>query len=110
MSIDRGGQALCQFFHSRIIDIDYVMDEIMDYYARPPEVICDMGSGNKVDIWVIGMMVWKFATGRNSFLADADENLDLDEQHLAEMISHMGPSPLSFLKSTYKWEQENWFD
>ncbi|KAJ5113930.1 hypothetical protein N7456_002464 [Penicillium angulare] len=111
--IGRGGPTLCQFGHSRIIDKNNVTDQIMDVCNRPPEVIFDADWGNEVDIWGIGMMVWKFATGTDLFLSDYDhfdEVFDFDAHHLAEMVSIMGPPPLSFLECTHAWETENWFD
>ncbi|KAF1825216.1 protein kinase [Dissoconium aciculare CBS 342.82] len=78
--------------------------DIMPNFYRAPEVILGMPWDSKVDIWSIGVMIWDlFEGGRN--LSDV--------QHLAEMVSLMGPPPAAFLKRSEKcsqfWDSEgNW--
>ncbi|OJJ51657.1 hypothetical protein ASPZODRAFT_88270 [Penicilliopsis zonata CBS 506.65] len=86
--------------------------DIMPGIYRAPEVILDMEWDNKVDIWSIGVMAWDMATGGHLFLAKKGGTLN-DEQHLAEMVSLMGPPPPEFLQRSVKslryWDSEgNW--
>jgi serine/threonine protein kinase len=80
---------------------------------RAPEVILDMEWDSKIDIWSLGVMVciciippalscielsqiWDLFEGGRLFRAEKDGMPD-DEQHLAEMVSFMGPPPKEFL-------------
>lgn len=87
--------------------------DIMPLVYRAPEVILDMKWSSKVDIWSMGVMVsstpiprqpltyrlqvWDLLEGRRLFVAKRDGLVD-DEQHLAEMVSLMGPPPREFLQ------------
>ncbi|KAE8318190.1 kinase-like domain-containing protein [Aspergillus transmontanensis] len=86
--------------------------DIMPGIYRAPEVILDMDWDCKVDIWSIGAMVWDLVQDSHLFFAKRNDRLD-DEQHLAEMVSLMGPPPPEFLRRSQKcrqfWdEQGNW--
>ncbi|KAB8222409.1 kinase-like domain-containing protein [Aspergillus novoparasiticus] len=86
--------------------------DIMPGIYRAPEVILDMDWDCKVDIWSTGAMVWDFVQDSHLFFAKRNGRLD-DEQHLAEMVSLMGPPPPEFLRRSQKcrqfWdEQGNW--
>ncbi|KOS37274.1 hypothetical protein ACN38_g11932 [Penicillium nordicum] len=79
---------------------------------RVPEVILNMDWDCKVDIWSIGVMAWDLAQGHHLFFVKKNRVLD-DEQHLAEMVSLMGPSPPEYLaksdKASQYWDdQGNW--
>ncbi|KAK2865345.1 hypothetical protein FQN49_003671 [Arthroderma sp. PD_2] len=86
--------------------------DIMPGIYRAPEVILNMDWDSKVDIWSIGTMVWDLAESNHLFFAKKDRILN-DEQHLAEMVSLMGPPPLEFLERSERsleyWDsQGNW--
>jgi serine/threonine-protein kinase SRPK3 len=48
--------------------------------------------------------MWDLLEGSHLFFAKKNRVLD-DEQHLAEMVSLLGPPPLEFLKRGYKYSQ-----
>ncbi len=48
--------------------------------------------------------MWDLLEGSHLFFAKKNRVLD-DEQHLAEMVSLLGPPPLEFLKRSYKCSQ-----
>ncbi|EFY86239.1 protein kinase-like protein [Metarhizium acridum CQMa 102] len=86
--------------------------DIMPLVYRAPEVILDMKWSSKVDIWSMGVMVWDLLEGRRLFAAKRG-GLVNDEQHLAEMVSLMGPPPREFLQrskkcATYFDDSGNW--
>ncbi|KAJ5223776.1 kinase domain-containing protein [Penicillium chermesinum] len=86
--------------------------DIMPGIYRAPEVVLNMDWDCKVDIWSIGVMAWDLAQGHHLFFAKKDRVLD-DEQHLAEMVSLMGPPPPEYLaksdKAAQYWDdQGNW--
>ncbi|SMR48047.1 unnamed protein product [Zymoseptoria tritici ST99CH_3D1] len=86
--------------------------DIMPNFHRAPEVILNMPWDCKVDIWSIGVMIWDLFEGKRLFYAARDGKLD-DEQHLAEMVSLMGPPPKRFLQRSAScnryWDSEgNW--
>ncbi|PYI28526.1 CMGC/CLK protein kinase [Aspergillus indologenus CBS 114.80] len=70
--------------------------DIMPGIYRAPEVILGMDWDAKVDVWSIGTLAWDLVTGSHLFFAKANGFLN-DEQHLAEMVSLMGPPPPEFL-------------
>ncbi|KAH6721968.1 kinase-like domain-containing protein [Leptodontidium sp. MPI-SDFR-AT-0119] len=86
--------------------------DIMPGMYRAPEVILGMDWDSKVDIWAIGIMTWDLLEGSHLFAAKKNQVLH-DEQHLAEMVSLLGPPPPAFLKRSKKccqyWDSEgNW--
>ncbi|PLB39999.1 kinase-like domain-containing protein [Aspergillus candidus] len=86
--------------------------DIMPGIYRAPQVILDMDWGSSVDIWSIGTMIWDLVEGSHLFFAKRNRTLN-DEQHLAEMVSLMGPPPPEFLKRSEKchhfWDEKgNW--
>ncbi|GLB01635.1 hypothetical protein AtubIFM57258_000044 [Aspergillus tubingensis] len=87
--------------------------DIMPGIYRAPEVILGMEWDYKVDIWSIGNMVWDLAEGHHLFFAKENGTLS-DEQHLAEMVSLMGPPPPEFLMRSNLcerfWDAEGYFD
>ncbi|OGM47401.1 protein kinase [Aspergillus bombycis] len=79
---------------------------------RAPEVILDMDWDCKVDIWSTGTTIWDLVQDSHLFFAKREGKL-YDEQHLAEMVSLMGPPPPEFLRRSKRsgqfWdEQGNW--
>ncbi|KAJ5633975.1 hypothetical protein N7528_001817 [Penicillium herquei] len=111
MPLSAGLPALSDFGEARI-GATKQKGDIMPGIYRAPEVILDMEWDNRVDIWSIGFMAWDMAMGGHLFFAKSAGLLN-DEQHLAEMVSLMGPPPLEFLqrsdKSLRYWDsQGNW--
>ncbi|RJE19046.1 hypothetical protein PHISCL_08617 [Aspergillus sclerotialis] len=79
---------------------------------RAAEVILGMEWVWKVDIWSVGTTVWNLTQDNHLIFAKKNGLLD-DEQHLAEMVSLMGPPPPEFLRRSERcrqfWdEQGNW--
>ncbi|KAI9930181.1 hypothetical protein ASPWEDRAFT_48327 [Aspergillus wentii DTO 134E9] len=106
-----GLPVLCDLGEARIGNQKHRGDVMPGIY-RAPEVILGMEWDSKVDVWSIGVMVWDLVQNGHLFFAKKNRILD-DEQHLAEMVSLMGPPPLEFLKRSDKclqyWdEQGNW--
>ncbi|KAL3450420.1 kinase-like domain-containing protein [Aspergillus insuetus] len=78
--------------------------DIMPGIYRAPEVILGMEWDCKVDVWSVGTMIWDMVEGGNLFFAKKYRILN-DEQHLAEMVSLMGPPPPEFLQRSEKCRQ-----
>ncbi|RSL49691.1 hypothetical protein CEP54_012286 [Fusarium duplospermum] len=79
---------------------------------RAPEIILGMDWDSKIDIWSVGVMIWDLFEGGRLFHATKGGRLN-DEQHLAEMVSLLGPPPKEFLERSDKcrqyWDAEgNW--
>ncbi|EER39562.1 protein kinase [Histoplasma capsulatum var. duboisii H88] len=111
MPICTGFPVLCDLGEARIGSGKHRGD-IMPGIYRAPEVILGMEWDRKVDIWSIGLMTWDIFEGGRLFIARKDGILD-DEQHLAEIVSLLGPPPLEFIKGNSKcleyWDEEgNW--
>ncbi|KAM0424572.1 hypothetical protein ACHAPT_010291 [Fusarium lateritium] len=90
----------------------YKGDVTPDVY-RAPEVILDMeGLQNRHMFYWSHVQIWDLYQGGRLFFAHKNGMLD-DEQHLAEMVSLMGPPPLAFLRRSDKcrqyWDDDgNW--
>ncbi|ROV96570.1 hypothetical protein VMCG_07836 [Cytospora schulzeri] len=111
MPLVRGLPILCDLGEARIGKQKHKGD-IMPGIYRAPEVILGMDWDSKVDIWAIGIMAWDLLQGSHLFFARTNRVLD-DEQHLAEMVSLLGPPPPSFISRSEKcrlyWDdQGNW--
>ncbi|PKY08949.1 protein kinase [Aspergillus campestris IBT 28561] len=78
--------------------------DIMPGVYRAPEVILGMEWDSSVDVWSTGMMTWDLVENSHLFFAKRDHVLS-DEQHLAEMVSLMGPPPPEFLKRSERCDQ-----
>ncbi|KJZ71164.1 hypothetical protein HIM_03117 [Hirsutella minnesotensis 3608] len=86
--------------------------DVMPGVYRAPEIIIGAGWDSKIDLWSVGVMVWDLFEGGRLFRAMKDAHLD-DEQHLAEMVSLLGPPPRRFLELSEKccryWDSDgNW--
>ncbi|KAF3000666.1 hypothetical protein E8E13_000585 [Curvularia kusanoi] len=86
--------------------------DVMPGVYRAPEVILGMEWDSKIDIWSVGVMIWDLFEGHNLFQAARDGLLN-DEQHLADMVSIMGPPTKTLLErseaSRRYWDTEgNW--
>ncbi|KAK7431825.1 hypothetical protein QQZ08_001766 [Neonectria magnoliae] len=106
LPITNGMPVLCDFGQARIGD-KHSGDVMPDFY-RAPEVILGMEWDSKIDIWSMGVMIWDLFEGGRLFYALKDRVLN-DEQHLAEMVSLMGPPPPSFIQRS-KECQKYWDD
>ncbi|KAH7308508.1 protein kinase [Stachybotrys elegans] len=86
--------------------------DVMPGVYRAPEIILGLEWDSKIDIWAVGVMIWDLFEGGRLFRAVKDGHLN-DEQHLAEMVSLMGPPPKQFLERSEKsrqfWDADgNW--
>ncbi|GAB1314585.1 EKC/KEOPS complex subunit BUD32 [Madurella fahalii] len=86
--------------------------DVMPGVYRAPEIIIGAEWDSKIDIWSVGVMIWDLFEGGRLFRAVKDGHLN-DEQHLAEMVSLLGPPPKRFLDLNDKcrryWDSEgNW--
>ncbi|KAK0104963.1 hypothetical protein ONS95_005224 [Cadophora gregata] len=111
MPFSAGQAVLCDLGEARIGTSKHSGD-IMPGIYRAPEVILGIDWDAKVDIWAIGIMMWDLLEGGHLFFAKKHGVLN-DEQHLAEMVSLLGPPPPEFLKRSPKcsqyWDsQGNW--
>ncbi|KAL5901563.1 hypothetical protein ACKVWC_001354 [Pyricularia oryzae] len=95
---------LCDFSGARICTND---DESqrglphMPEHYRPPEVILDMPWSYPVDMWCLGLTIWRMLSTKSLF--GHYNGTDLDEaRHLSLMVGLLGPPPLSFLKKSEK--------
>ncbi|KAK2808640.1 hypothetical protein FQN50_004504 [Emmonsiellopsis sp. PD_5] len=110
MPVNTGLPVLCDFGEARI---GYKhRGDVMPGIYRAPEVILGMEWDHNLDIWAIGVTTWDLLEGGNLFFAKKDGILN-DEQHLAEMVSLLGPPPLEFIRRSdrclqYWDENANW--
>lgn len=66
---------------------------------RPPEEVLALRYQSPAyDMWRTGAMVYSLATGRDLFSPQDDKSFDLDERHLADMITLLGPLPLTMIE------------
>lgn len=114
------GTAILTDFGSARMGQETYRGDVMPEVYRAPEVILDMEWDSKIDIWSVGVMVcdprviyfglylavqtWDLFQGGRLFFARRNGMLD-DEQHLAEMVSLMGPPPPTFLTRSDKCRQ-----
>ncbi|OJD22033.1 CMGC/SRPK protein kinase [Blastomyces percursus] len=98
-----GLPVLCDLGDARIGNHMHQGD-IMPGIYRAPEVILGMEWNYKVDLWSVGVMTWDIFEGERLFFAKKDGILN-DEQHLAEMVSLLGPPPQEFIKGNEKCRQ-----
>ncbi|RAL15704.1 CMGC/CLK protein kinase [Aspergillus homomorphus CBS 101889] len=108
MPVSTGMPVLTDFGEARVGG-GRLKGDIMPGIYRAPEVILDMEWDSKVDVWSIGAMVWDLVEGGHLFFAKKDRVLN-DDQHLAEMVSLMGPPSPEFLTRSEKcrrfWDQD----
>lgn len=100
LPVTKGEPVICDLGEARIGNQKHKGD-IMPGIYRAPEVILGMEWDSKVDIWAMGVVTWDFVADMNLFFAVKDRMLN-DEQHLAEMVSLLGPPPLEFLERSEK--------
>ncbi|KAF6794987.1 protein kinase [Colletotrichum sojae] len=86
--------------------------DVMPGVYRAPEIVVGNDWDSKIDMWAVGVMIWDLFEGGRLFRAVKNGHLN-DEQHLAEMVSLLGPPPRAFLESSDKcrqyWDSEgNW--
>lgn len=110
MPITNGPCVICDFGAARIGEKH--VGDVMPGVYRAPEIIMGMEWSSKIDMWSFGVMIWDLFEGGRLFRAVKEGHLN-DEQHLAEIVSLIGPPPRSFLqrseKSRQYWNAEgNW--
>ncbi|OAA65294.1 protein kinase [Niveomyces insectorum RCEF 264] len=98
LPITHGVPAISDFGMARIGDNH--RGDIMPEVYRAPEVILGMEWSYAVDIWAVGVMLWDLLEGRSRFSGQRrpQPGPSADEQHLAEMVSLLGPPPQAFLQ------------
>ncbi|KAH8586965.1 protein kinase [Bisporella sp. PMI_857] len=111
MPVSPGQPVLCDFGEARVGRHKHT-GNIMPRIMRAPEVILGIEWNCKVDIWALGIMTWHLLEGDHLFSVEKEGILE-DEQHLAEMVSLLGPPPKSLLGRSEKcgkyWDTEgNW--
>lgn len=101
-----GAPVLCDFGSAMPGDMEHFEDVQPDIY-RAPEVILEAPWTYSVDIWNVGCMIWDLFESESLFTGyDAEFKTYRSRAHLGEMISLLGPPPLSLLaqgKSSHKF-------
>lgn len=124
MPLTYGAPVISDFGAARLGEPDQKHSgDVMPGVYRAPEIIFGMPWDSKIDVWSVGLMVrkntshrlsipfadvnnqiWDLFEGGRLFRAVRDGNLN-DEQHLAEMVSLLGPPPKRFLDRSIKCRQ-----
>lgn len=83
----------------RSVDSD---SSVQTRHYRAPEVILKHGYSYPADIWSVACLLYELATGRVLFDPVSDPEAEVpfkkSEDHLAQMITLIGPIPLSMLQ------------
>ncbi|KAJ4203446.1 hypothetical protein NW759_015122 [Fusarium solani] len=83
--------------------------DVMPGVYRAPEIILGLEWDSKIDIWLVGVMIWDLFEGGRLFRAEKDGHLN-DELKLSEMVSLLGPPLKEFLERSDKcrlyWDAE----
>ncbi|KAI9791086.1 MAG: hypothetical protein M1816_004317 [Peltula sp. TS41687] len=76
----------------------HLVEQIYPGMLRPPEVILDAGWNSKVDIWALGLLIWRLFETMLLFdgLRDVSKPYDMRE-HVRQMVHFLGPPPKSLL-------------
>lgn len=69
---------------------------------RAPETVLGMRWSYQVDVWMVGCLLFQFATGETPFTMPEGQESWSESIHLAQMVSLMGPSPAEFLERIEK--------
>ncbi|KAI1182592.1 kinase-like domain-containing protein [Nemania serpens] len=103
-----GPTVITDFCHARY-QHEKPTGKIMPDSYRAPEVILGMEWDTKVNVWSVGVMIWHLFEGGRLFYNEEDRLME-DEQHLAQMVSLMGPPPKHFLERSPKcrkyWDED----
>ncbi|GIJ87713.1 hypothetical protein Asppvi_006626 [Aspergillus pseudoviridinutans] len=92
-----GAPVLCDF-GSAVSGGTEHSEDIQPNIYRAPEVILEVPWTYSVDIWNVGCMIWDIFEGESLFTGhDPELQTYRSRAHLAEMISLLGPPPLSLL-------------
>lgn len=75
-------------------------------HYRSPEVILRHGFDYMADIWSAGCVMFELATGTLLFEPESGDGFKKSEDHLAMMISFLGPIPLSFLERNHRTHEQ----
>ncbi|KAH8838026.1 hypothetical protein MCOR02_000920 [Pyricularia oryzae] len=116
MALQRHGRARKIAKESRVIAHICVNDNhqhdlsLAPENYRPPEVVTlDMLWSYPVDMWCLGITVWRMLDTKSFFSHYAGEDLD-EARHLSLMVGLLGPPPREFLqnsKGSLKYWDEN---
>ncbi|KAH7237314.1 kinase-like domain-containing protein [Fusarium solani] len=79
--------------------------DVMPGVYRTPKIILGLEWDSKIDIWLVGVMIWDLFEGGRLFRATKDGHLN-DEMHLAEMVSLLRSPPKEFLERSDKCRRE----
>ncbi|KAJ5582657.1 hypothetical protein N7535_001277 [Penicillium sp. DV-2018c] len=92
-----GAPVLCDFGSAMPGGIEH-FEDIQPNIYRAPEVILEAPWTYSVDIWNVGCMIWGLFERESLFTGyDAEFQTYRSRAHLNEMISLLGPPPLSLL-------------
>ncbi|KAJ5507899.1 hypothetical protein N7527_010042 [Penicillium freii] len=101
-----GAPVLCDFGSAMPGGIEH-FEDIQPNIYRAPEVILEAPWTYSVDIWNVGCMIWDLFETESLFTGyDPEFQTYRSRAHLSEMISLLGPPPLSLLaqgKSSHKF-------
>lgn len=82
-------------------------DSGLSAHLRPPEAIVGSGTlGKSVDIWTLGCVIFELLTGKPLFEFSRSKKKEMDDEHLIEMNSIIGPLPSQL---SGKWKPTNAF-
>ncbi|MCJ1291464.1 hypothetical protein MMC34_003008 [Xylographa carneopallida] len=93
-----GRPVLCDFGQARYGNAKND-DLIQPQNYRAPEVMLEMTWSYSVDIWNVGVMIWDLFEDKQLFNGIGEESQTYSHRdHLAEMITYLGPPPVEFLR------------
>ncbi|OAP56817.1 hypothetical protein AYL99_08929 [Fonsecaea erecta] len=97
---------LCDFGEARIGETQERGPFVQPHIYRAPEVIFEMPWGPPIDIWNLGGLVWDLLEGEHLFGRIFDGKGHHDPfQHVAKMVSLIGPPPTEFVRRSETAEQ-----
>ncbi|KAL2834373.1 kinase-like domain-containing protein [Aspergillus cavernicola] len=92
-----GAPVLCDFGSAVPGDREN-LENVQPNFYRAPEVILEVPWSYSIDIWNVGCMIWDIFQGGSLFTGhDPELQKYRSRAHLAEMITLLGPPPLSLL-------------
>ncbi|KAI9666607.1 MAG: hypothetical protein M1821_004543 [Bathelium mastoideum] len=107
MPLTKGEPSITDLSEARFGDSKHT-DRIMPNVYRAPEIILGLPWSYPVDIWGFGMVLWDLFQPKRLFRPKDSEGRYSEAHHLAEMISVMGPPPLSFLRQCGEKADKYW--
>ncbi|KAK4155789.1 Serine/threonine-protein kinase [Chaetomidium leptoderma] len=89
---------LCDFGEARFGSEAYSEHAMPDLY-RAPEILLRIQWNEKIDIWALGLVLWRLVEGTNLFTNNEGGRWKSALPHMARMISLLGPPPQHLLDS-----------